>query len=132
MTSLPADLRALLERPAVCLISTIDPDGSPQLTQTWVGTDGEHILINTVEGFRKLQNVRRDPRVAVSILDPDQPRNYWSVKATVLSATTDGAAENIDELSHKYTGGPYRSWTGKPQTRVLLTIRVDKVIHPPR
>ena len=130
MTSLPDDLRALLERRAICLIATIDPDGSPQLTQTWVGTDGEHILVNTVEGFRKVHNVERDPRVAVGILDPDEPRSYWSVKATVVDATTDGAAAHIDELSQKYMGKPYQSWTGKPQTRVLLTIRVDKVIHP--
>jgi hypothetical protein len=49
------------------------PDGSPQFTQTWVDTDGEHVLINTVEGFQKVRNVGRDPRVALSVSDPGNP-----------------------------------------------------------
>jgi hypothetical protein len=67
MADLPAGLIALLERPSPCLLATINPDGSPQLTQTWVDTDGTHILINTVQGHRKLKNIERDPRVAVSV-----------------------------------------------------------------
>ena len=64
MTPLPGELLKLLNRPSPCFIATTMPDGSPQLTQTWVDTDGEHILINTVEGYRKTKNVQRDPRVA--------------------------------------------------------------------
>ena len=46
------------------------PDGSPQITQVWVDTDGEHVLVNTAEGRQKVRNVRRDPRVAVNVVDP--------------------------------------------------------------
>ncbi len=49
------------------------PDGSPQLTQTWVDTDGDHILTNTVDGFPKVKNITRDPRVAVAVSDPANP-----------------------------------------------------------
>jgi hypothetical protein len=60
-TQLPKELVALMRGPSPCFISTTMPDGSSQLTQTWVDTDGEHILINTVEGFQKVKNMRCDP-----------------------------------------------------------------------
>jgi PPOX class probable F420-dependent enzyme len=82
MMTLPEGLLALLSRPSPCFIATVDPDGSPQLTETWVDTDGEHIVINTVEGFRKVRNVERDPRVSVIVTDPDNITDYYSVKAT--------------------------------------------------
>ncbi len=92
MTDLPDRLLAMLQAPSICLIATTNPDGAPQLTETWVDTDGQHVLINTVQGFRKLKNVGRDPRVAVSILDRDDPANYYSLAGTVISTDTEGAA----------------------------------------
>lgn len=131
MTDLPKGLLDLLHAPSPCLIATTNPDGSPQLTQTWVDTDGEHIIINTVRGFRKLKNVQRDPRVAVSVLDPEDPSSYYSVNGTVVDIDESKGQESIDRLAQKYTGGPYRSFTGRPQVRVVLTIRVDRVVHEP-
>jgi PPOX class probable F420-dependent enzyme len=132
MTELPERLAALLERPSPCLLATVNPDGSPQLTQTWVDTDSQHILINTVQGHRKLKNIERDPRVAVSILDPDDTASYYSVRGTVTSTTTDGARDSIERLSRRYTGGPYRSYSGNDaEVRVLITIRVDAIINQP-
>jgi PPOX class probable F420-dependent enzyme len=77
---LPDDLVALLRRPSPCYITTLMPDGSPQMTQTWVDTDGENVLINTVQGFQKDKNVQRDPRVALNVSDPDQPVRYYEVR----------------------------------------------------
>ena len=131
MTPLPGELLKLLDRPSLCFIATTMPDGSPQLTQTWVDTDGEHILINTVEGYRKVKNIERDPRVAVSIADPDDTSRYFSVKGRVTDATTEGAAENIERLAQKYLGRPYPWYGGRDQVRLLLTIAVDTVIHAP-
>lgn len=124
---LPEDLVGLLRRPSVCFIATTMPDGSPQLTQTWVDTDGEHVLINTVEGFQKVRNIERDPRVAVSVIDPENPFRYYTVRGRVTTATTDGAVESIEALSQKYTGGPYAWYGGRDQVRVLLTIAADRV-----
>nr|WP_296074983.1 PPOX class F420-dependent oxidoreductase [uncultured Actinoplanes sp.] len=132
MTDLPQRLRDLLEAPSICLLATTNPDGAPQLTEVWTDTDGKHILINTVEGHRKLKNVRRDPRVAVSVLDRDDPSTYYSIAGTVTSIDHEGAGEHIERLSQKYTGGPYRNYRGTPQVRVLLTIRVDRIVHAPR
>lgn len=124
---LPEDLVDLLRQPSVCFIATTMPDGSPQLTQTWVDTDGEHVLINTVEGFQKVRNVARDARVAVSVIDPANPFRYYTVRGKVVATTTDGAADHIEMLSQKYTGGPYAWYGGRDQVRVLLTITADRI-----
>ncbi|WP_198171200.1 PPOX class F420-dependent oxidoreductase [Actinoplanes awajinensis] len=131
MTDLPTRLLDLLNAPNPCLIATTNPDGSPQMTQTWVDTDGKHVLINTVQGFRKLRNIERDPRVAVSILDGADPSTYYSLAGTVISMDTEGARESIDRIAEKYTGKPYQNYGGGEQVRVLLTIRVDRIIHAP-
>jgi PPOX class probable F420-dependent enzyme len=131
LSDLPDRLLDLLQAPSTGLIATTNPDGSPQLTEVWLDTDGKHVLINTVQGFRKLRNIERDPRVAVSILDRDDPATYYSVAGTVISADTEGAAEHIERVSHKYTGGPYPNYGGRPQVRVLLTVRVDRIVHAP-
>ncbi len=104
---LSEELLALLRRPSTCYIATTMPDGSPQLTQTWVDTDGEHVVINTVQGFQKLLNIAHDPRVAVVIGDADNPWRYVQVRGRVVGTTTEGGAEHIEMLSRKYTGGPY-------------------------
>ena len=125
--NLPEGLLALLERPSPCFLATTMPDGSPQLTQTWVDTDGEHILINTVEGFQKIKNVRRDPRVAVTVSDPDRPSRYYAVRGQVTDITAAGAAEHIERLAQRYLGAPYPWYGGRDQTRLLLTIEASRV-----
>ena len=132
MTELPQGLLELLHRPSPCFIATTLPDGSPHLTQTWVDTDGEHIIINTVQGHRKARNVEQDPRVSVSVADPDDTSRYYSIRGRVIDSTTTGGAEGIEKLAQKYLGGPYPWHAGRDQVRLILTITVDKVIHAPR
>ncbi|MET7963272.1 PPOX class F420-dependent oxidoreductase [Micromonospora zamorensis] len=124
---LPDDLLALLREPSTCYVTTLMPDGSPQLTQTWVDTDGTHILINTVETHQKTRNVRRDPRVAVAISDPQKPSRYHEIRGRVVRTSTEGAAEHIDQLAKRYLGGPYPWFGGRDQVRVILTIEPDRV-----
>lgn len=124
---LPEDLLALLRAPSTCYLATTMPDGSPQLTQTWVDTDGENVVINTVSGYQKTRNVERDPRVAVTVSDPANPFAYFSVRGRVVSATEDGGTEGIEALSQKYTGKPYQWYGGRDQVRVVLTIAADKI-----
>jgi PPOX class probable F420-dependent enzyme len=124
---LPDGLLDLLRRPSQCFLATVMPDGSPQLTQVWVTTDGEHIVINTVVGLQKARNVARDPRVAVNVVDPDNSIRYYAVRGRVIATTTEGAAESIDEISHKYVGLPYQNYRGVPETRLLMTIEADSV-----
>ncbi len=103
------------------------PDGSPQLTQTWVSTDGEHILVNTPDHSQKARNVGRDPHVAINVVDPDNTRRYFAVRGRVIAATTEGGAQSIDEISAKYLGRPYPNFSGRPETRMIMTIEADSV-----
>ena len=123
---LTEELIALLRAPSLCYITTLMPDGSPQLTQTWVDTDGQHIIINTVEGFQKLRNVQRDPRVAVALSDPNNLIRYITVRGRVVATTTDGGTEHIESLAQKYLGGPYPWYGGRDQVRTIVTIAVEK------
>jgi PPOX class probable F420-dependent enzyme len=127
---LPKDLLELLERPSICYLATLMPDGSPHLTQTWVDTDGTYILINTVQGHQKVRNIARDPRVAVTVSDREQPARYFQVRGRVVDMTTEGAAEHIDALSLRYIGRPYPWFGGRDQVRVLLTIAADRITQP--
>lgn len=132
MSSRPAkdpaqELMVLLRGPSTCYLSTLMPDGSPQLTQLWVDTDGEHIVINTVKGFQKLRNMQRDPRVAIAVSDLATPGRFVTVRGRVINITTEGGAEHIETLANKYLGGPYPWYGGRGQTRAIVTISIDKV-----
>jgi PPOX class probable F420-dependent enzyme len=128
--NLPDGLLSLLGQPSPCFLATSMPDGSPQLTQTWVDTDGEHILINSVAGFQKIRNIERDPRVAVTVSDPQNPRRYFAIRGRVLNVTADGAADHIEKLAQRYLGGPYPWYGGRDQIRLLITIEAHKISGP--
>src|SRR3954467_15333481 len=104
MIKLPEELLELLRQPSTCYLATLMPDGSPQLTQTWVDTDGEHILINTFEGSQKARSVRLAPRVAGSVVGPTQAWRIANVRGRVVEVTTEGADRHIDQLARKYLG----------------------------
>ena len=125
--NLPEDLIALLHQPSLCFVTTLMPDGSPQMTQTWADTDGEHVLINTVQGFQKVRNVERDPRVAVCVADPADPSRYFAIRGKVIKVTTEGGAEHIEALAQRYMGAPYPWYGGRDQVRVILTISADRI-----
>ena len=125
--TLPDSLLDLLRKPSPCFLSTIMADGSPQVTETWVDTDGENVIINTVVGFVKVRNVERDPRVALAVQDPDNPFRYIQVRGEVISMTTEGGVESIEALSQKYTGQPYPWYGGREQQRVILSIKANSV-----
>ena len=125
--NLPEGLIAVLRQPSTCFLSTLMPDGSPQLTRTWVDTDGEHVVINTVQGHQKVRNVERDPRVAVNVCDLSSPSRYYGIRGQVVGITTEGGAEHIETLAQRYLGTPYPWYGGRDQVRVLLTIRADNI-----
>jgi PPOX class probable F420-dependent enzyme len=127
MIKLSEDLLALLRQPSTCYLATTMADGSPQITQTWVDTDGEHVIINSVQGYVKIKNISRDPRVAVAISAPGNPTRYFQVRGRVVKVTTEGAVEHIERLSQKYTGAPYRWWGGRNQVRLIIVIEPENV-----
>ncbi|CAA9464985.1 MAG: Putative oxidoreductase [uncultured Rubrobacteraceae bacterium] len=117
----------LLSEPAYCQISTLMPDGSPQITQVWVDTDGEHILINTAEGRQKERNVRRDPRVAVNVVDTADAWRIAMVRGRVVDITTEGADDLIDQLAKKYLDVDSYPNRQPDEVRVTLKIAPERV-----
>jgi PPOX class probable F420-dependent enzyme len=124
---LPGGLIDLLHQPSPCFLATLMPDGSPQMTETWVDTDGAHVIINTVQGSQKVRNIERDPRVAVSVSDPSSASRYYAIRGRVVNVTTEGGAEHIETLAQRYLGGPYPWYGGRDQIRVILSITADKI-----
>ena len=117
-----------LKEPYIAEFVTLMKDGSPQISPVWIDTDGEHVLVNTAEGRVKTRNVRRDPRVAVGIYDPENSYSrVLNVRGRVVEITTEGAVDSIDDLSQKYNGvRPYPNHN-PAQPRLLLKILPDRI-----
>jgi PPOX class probable F420-dependent enzyme len=132
-TPLPDGLLDLLRKPSPCFVATLMPDGSPQLTQTWVTTDGEHVVLNIVDGMQKARNLARDARIAINVVDPEDVFRFYAVRGRVVATTSEGGRESIDEISQKYLGIPYPNFSGNPdETRLIVTIEADKITPPAR
>ncbi|THA77326.1 PPOX class F420-dependent oxidoreductase [Streptomyces sp. A0592] len=129
--ALSDDLKRIIdESPMFATVATIQPDGSPQLSVTWLMRDGDALLISTTEGRRKEQNLRRDPRITVMINPPDAPYTYAEVRGTA-ELTTEGGQELINELSRKYTGKDYRDFNPASvddAPRVVVRVVPRKVV----
>ena len=101
-TVIPEGLRDLLTRPLVVTLSTLMPDGTPQATPVWFDTDGDRIRINSAKGRVKDLNMRRDPRVAITIFDTANPYRYLEIRGRVADITEDGADAHVDSLAKRY------------------------------
>ena len=104
---LPDQARTLLESEAIANVVTIDEDGGPQITFAWVGLDGDEIVFATMPEQRKLRNLRRDPRVAISV--PSTVTNEWGLLEYLVvygtaRVTEGGAPEMLQRLAHTYIG----------------------------
>jgi len=132
---IPASHLDLVECPPVAALSTVGPDGAPQTSVVWCDFDGECVRVNTMLGFAKERNMRRDPRVTVVCYDPRRPLRYLEVRGTVMSMTTAGAAEHLDAIASKYAGRPVRYFGdvipadfASTETPVLCHIRPAHVV----
>ena len=104
-------------------LATIMPDGSPQVTPVWVDYEDGYIIVNTAEGRVKDRNVRRDPRVAISLLDESDPyRKLFFTKGRVVDFITEGADASIDALAKKYMDVDVYPGHRDDETRVILKI----------
>ncbi|MEV7228904.1 MULTISPECIES: PPOX class F420-dependent oxidoreductase [Polymorphospora] len=112
---------ALLNEPHLAHVATIEADGSPHVTPVWVDTDGERIIFNTAKGRVKYDNILRDPRVAVSVVDKNNDyRTLW-VKGTA-EFVDEGADEHIDKMAQKYLGQPTYPMRKPGEQRVIVRI----------
>ena len=115
---------ALLSRPNFAHLATLMPDGSPNTTPVWIGVRDDRLLIGTGESSLKVRNLRRDPRLSLSVVDFHDPYEEVQIRGHVVEFRDDSQFEIMDEISRKYTGKefPFRNPTG----RVALVIEVDK------
>jgi PPOX class probable F420-dependent enzyme len=122
--ALSADIRQLLDRPNFAHLATLMLDGSPQSAPVWVGREGDRILVCTGEGSLKARNTRRDPRIALSIVDMRDPYMEVQLRGRVVERRPDPDLTLMDPISQKYTGKPFPF--RNPEGRVALVIEVEK------
>jgi PPOX class probable F420-dependent enzyme len=122
--ALSEDAKKLIDRANFAHLATLMPDGSPQSVPVWVGREGEHLVICTGEKSLKARNTRRDPRVALSIVDFDDPYAEVQIRGRVAERRPDPELKFMDPISHKYTGSPFPFRS--PEGRVALIIEVEK------
>lgn len=127
MLELSTELQHLLRQHLVCFLATIMPDGSPQMTQTWVDTDGTYLLINSVVGHQKVRNVQRDPRITLSVFDPAHWERAVTIRGRVVKMTTEGADLHFKQLVQRYLGQEEYPYGRPGQVRIVLKIAPEKI-----
>jgi PPOX class probable F420-dependent enzyme len=115
--------KALLKGKNFGIVATVGERGWPQTSIVWVDTDGENVVFNTTNARAKGRNLRSDPRVSISVWDDDDPYSYFEVQGRA-ELSEQGAAEHINELSHRYAGKDFDA----PVDRVIVRVRPDRVL----
>ena len=126
MATIPEKYQDLLQKKAFAQLATLMPDGSPHVAPVWFEFDGTNIVINTAKGRVKDQNMRRDPRVGLDILDPDNPYRHLSIRGRVVDVTEQGADAHIDKLTKKYIGQDKYPYRGTGEVRVIYKIAPEQ------
>jgi len=127
MTAIPEKYQDIVHKRTFAMFGTIMPDGQPQITPVWVDAENGRILINTAKGRQKHRNVQRDPRVAVTLIDPDNPYRYVEVRGRVTEMTENGADSHIDKMAKKYLGKDKYPFAQPGEQRILLKIEPEHV-----
>ncbi|SDT59933.1 PPOX class F420-dependent oxidoreductase [Actinoplanes derwentensis] len=125
---LPEEVVELIDRPEFAVLSTVQPDGSAQLSMMWAGRDGNEIVMATKAGRRKVRNIERDPRVTVLLYDRARPARYAEIRGTAR-ITGEDAHALVDELARRYTGSAHqRGGEREEAARVVLRITPERVL----
>ena len=123
--AIPEKYRDLFQKRAFASLGTLMPDGSPQVTPVWCDFDGEYVIFNSAKGRRKDRNVRRDPRVALAIMDPENPYRYLEIRGHVVEITEQGADTHIDKMAKKYLDVDKYPYRQPGEVRVMYKIRPE-------
>jgi PPOX class probable F420-dependent enzyme len=129
MAQIPEDAHYLFEGVHFAHVATVNEDGSPQVTPVWVDHEGDTVLINTARGRVKDRNLRRDPRVSISIIDAEKPYQPLTVKGRAVELTEEGADEHIDKLAKRYLDEDVYPFRAEGEIRILVRIEADKVSY---
>jgi PPOX class probable F420-dependent enzyme len=124
---IPDQYKDLFSKVAFANLATLMPDGGPQVTPVWFDFDGTHILVNSAKGRVKDKNMRRNKRVALSIVDPNNAYRHLDVQGEVTEITEQGADAHADKLAKKYLGKDKYPFRQPGEVRVIYKIRPEKV-----
>jgi PPOX class probable F420-dependent enzyme len=119
--------RRILKAPNFASVATLMPDGAPHISTIWIDLDGDDVQFNTSEGRVKIANIRRDPRVAISVFDQADPYEQLVIHGTAVDISRDGAEAHIDRLAKKYLGADTYPWLEPGEHRVIVRVRPDRV-----
>ena len=125
MATIPEKFLDLTTKKAFAQLATIMPDGSPHVSPVWFEYDGNYIVINSAKGRVKDRNIRRDPRVGIDVVDPDDPYRHLSMRGRVVDITENGADVHIDKLAKKYTGADTYGRRKAGEIRVVYKIELE-------
>ena len=126
MAALTEQARSFLQQPFVGEVTTLRNDGSPHTTVVWVDVDTDDVIFNTAVGRAKERYLRKDPRVSLIVVDPENTYRWVSVSGTA-ELTIEGADDEIDRLAKKYLGKDEYPWRKPEETRVKVLIEPEHV-----
>jgi PPOX class probable F420-dependent enzyme len=129
MAAIPDEAKPLLEGKHFAHVATINSDGSPQVSAVWIGLDGDLVTFNTAEGRLKTKNLHRNPDVAISITNQENPYENLILQGKVVEMTADGADEDIDALAKRYLDADSYPFRQEGEERVIVKIEPEKVNH---
>ena len=126
-STIPAKYRDLFTKRAFASLATRMPNDDVQVTPVWVDVDNGTVLFNSARGRVKDKNIRRDPRVTLTLMDPDNPYRYMEIRGKVTDITQDGADSHIDKMAKKYLGKDKYPFAQPGEQRVLYKIEPMKI-----
>ena len=125
MAKIPENFLDLFEKKAFANLATIMPDGGPQVTPVLVELDGDSVVVNSARGRQKDANMKNHPKVALSMLDPENPYRYLEIRGVVTDITEDGGDPHIDKLANKYLGVDKYPYRQEGEVRVIYRIKPE-------
>ncbi len=129
MAKIPDDAAYLLEGRHLAHLATVMEDGSPQVTPVWIGHEGDMVTFNTAKGRLKEKNLKRDPRVAISIVDSENPYVPLVIQGKVVEMTGEGADDDVDALAKRYLDEDKYPFRQPGEERIIVKIEPDKAAY---
>lgn len=123
--AIPEQYADLLESNALAHVATLGPGGEPQSTPVWFGWDGQHVLFSQTKGRQKYRNVQREPRIALSIVDPSNPYRYLEIRGKVVRIDEDPDRAFINSMAKKYLGQDVYPWHQPGDERVVVVVEPE-------
>ena len=125
--AIPEKYRDLFDKPAFGVLATLMPDGQPQVTPVWVDLQDGHVIVNSAKGRQKDKNIARDPRVTITLIDPQNPYRYVEIRGRVDEITQKDADAHIDKMAKKYLGKDKYPFRQAGEQRVMYKIAPSHV-----